>query len=343
MEPSPLSGAYESLSSQLKQEEVNEEEELASEAQLGVNAEELSSPLAFSCNSVVSPSFRVHVGIICVVLLVGVFFFIYVIVGAMTTGSTIPPVSPAAVAIERACTVYCSGGLLDAVQMSGVFEDSKSFVDMPMRHDPELILEAFMDMAPEKKQDKTALRAFVEAHFDAAGSDLEAWLPPDWKAEPSFVGKIEWKEYREWGLEIHKLWELLGRKVKDVVKMSPQRHSFLPRRSGMIVPGGRFRESYYWDSFWIIRGLLVSEMEETASQVIDNLLEAMRHQNPTSTSYEHTQSGVTSPFCKESYRHIFLTPTLTLDDCRMLKALASSPTVVAYTISIDRNHPSCLR
>ena len=111
----------------------------------------------------------------------------------------------------------------------------------------------------------------------------------------------------------------------------------------MIVPGGRFRESYYWDSFWIIRGLLVSEMEETASQVIDNLLEAMRHQNPTSTSYEHTQSGVTSPFCKESYRHIFLTPTLTLDDCRMLKALASSPTVVAYTISIDRNHPSCLR
>ena len=36
--------------------------------------------------------------------------------------------------------VYCSGELLACVQMSGIFEDSKEFVDMPMRHDPEFIL-----------------------------------------------------------------------------------------------------------------------------------------------------------------------------------------------------------
>jgi alpha,alpha-trehalase len=32
----------------------------------------------------------------------------------------------------------------------------------------------------------------------------------------------------------------------------------------MVVPGGRFRESYYWDSYWIIRGLLVCNMTTTA-------------------------------------------------------------------------------
>jgi alpha,alpha-trehalase len=37
-----------------------------------------------------------------------------------------------------------------------------------------------------------------------------------------------------------------------------------------IVPGGRFREWYYWDSFWIIRGLLVSEMYETAKGITRN-------------------------------------------------------------------------
>jgi hypothetical protein len=36
--------------------------------------------------------------------------------------------------------VYCYGDLLAAVQTSGIFEDSKEFVDMPMNADPEEIL-----------------------------------------------------------------------------------------------------------------------------------------------------------------------------------------------------------
>lgn len=36
-----------------------------------------------------------------------------------------------------------NGELLEAVQTSGIFEDSKDFVDMPMRHDPEVVLQAF--------------------------------------------------------------------------------------------------------------------------------------------------------------------------------------------------------
>jgi alpha,alpha-trehalase len=41
----------------------------------------------------------------------------------------------------------------------------------------------------------------------------------------------------------------------------------------MVVPGGRFRESYYWDSYWIVRGLLLSDMHETAKFVILNFIE----------------------------------------------------------------------
>ena len=37
--------------------------------------------------------------------------------------------------------VYCSGELLATVQLSGLFEDSKEFVDMPMKVDPEQVLE----------------------------------------------------------------------------------------------------------------------------------------------------------------------------------------------------------
>ncbi len=40
----------------------------------------------------------------------------------------------------------------------------------------------------------------------------------------------------------------------------------------MIVPGDRFRESYYWDSAWAIKGLLISGMRSTAWGLVCNLL-----------------------------------------------------------------------
>jgi len=40
-----------------------------------------------------------------------------------------------------------------------------------------------------------------------------------------------------------------------------------------VVPGGRFNEYYYWDNLWIVHGLLVSEMYETALNTIYNILE----------------------------------------------------------------------
>lgn len=38
------------------------------------------------------------------------------------------------------------------------------------------------------------------------------------------------------------------------------------------VPGGRFRESYYWDSYWVILGLLASDMGDTARGLALNLV-----------------------------------------------------------------------
>lgn len=41
-------------------------------------------------------------------------------------------------------------------------------------------------------------------------------------------------------------------------------------KNGVIVPGGRFLEFYYWDSFWILRGLLQSEMYSTVKGILRN-------------------------------------------------------------------------
>lgn len=51
--------------------------------------------------------------------------------------------------------------------------------------------------------------------------------------------------------------------MKEDVKLNPQQYSIIHVPNPVIVPGGRFREFYYWDSYWIVKGLLLSEMYGT--------------------------------------------------------------------------------
>eukprot|EP01054_Gregarina_sp_Poly1_P003808 Gregarina_sp_Poly_1__3807@NODE_2131_length_2628_cov_628_859039_g1371_i0_p1_GENE_NODE_2131_length_2628_cov_628_859039_g1371_i0NODE_2131_length_2628_cov_628_859039_g1371_i0_p1_ORF_typecomplete_len706_score94_87Trehalase/PF01204_18/2_4e81GDE_C/PF06202_14/6_6e06Bac_rhamnosid6H/PF17389_2/2_8Bac_rhamnosid6H/PF17389_2/2_1_NODE_2131_length_2628_cov_628_859039_g1371_i03192436 len=53
---------------------------------------------------------------------------------------------------------------------------------------------------------------------------------------------------------------------------SPDRNSLIPVPKPFIVPGGRFIEIYYWDSYWIIRGLLSSGLPEVARGILENFL-----------------------------------------------------------------------
>jgi alpha,alpha-trehalase len=83
---------------------------------------------------------------------------------------------------------------------------------------------------------------------------------------------------------LHRIWRDLCRKVlflnvffnilkvKDDVRLHQERFSLLYVPHPFVIPGGRFREFYYWDSFWILKGLLFSEMYDTARGTILNLI-----------------------------------------------------------------------
>lgn len=51
--------------------------------------------------------------------------------------------------------------------------------------------------------------------------------------------------------------------ILDDVRDNPDLYSIVYVPNPFIVPGGRFRESYYWDSYWIVKGLLISQMNQT--------------------------------------------------------------------------------
>lgn len=176
--------------------------------------------------------------------------------------------------IARAASIFSGGKLLDAVQRAKLFKDSKHFVDMPLKHDPEIVRAAF-EALPDKT-DPAALQAFVAEHFAEPGSELEPWVPTDYQEQPSLLGSISDPERKAWALQLNKLWTVLGRKTSMTVADNQSRFSSIAQRFPTIVPGGRFRETYYWDTYWIIRGLIMCDMVSTAKGIVENLLDSVR-------------------------------------------------------------------
>nr|XP_044608991.1 trehalase [Equus asinus] len=74
------------------------------------------------------------------------------------------------------------------------------------------------------------------------------------------------------------------RGVKPEVLSHPEQFSLIYSEHPFIVPGGRFVEFYYWDSYWVMEGLLLSEMPETVKGMLQNFLDLVQ-------TYGHVPNG----------------------------------------------------
>ncbi|KAK3030631.1 hypothetical protein RJ639_035835, partial [Escallonia herrerae] len=153
--------------------------------------------------------------------------------------------------------------------------DPKLYVDVSLKVNLSTTREAFNNL-PRTKNGSVSdneLNRFIEEYLNGVDEDLVYVEPVDFVAEPDgFLPKVENREVRAWALEVHSLWKNLSRKVSDRVLQRPELHTLLPLPKPVIIPGSRFREVYYWDSYWVIRGLLASKMYETAKGIVTNLV-----------------------------------------------------------------------
>lgn len=91
---------------------------------------------------------------------------------------------------QPACTIsiFCNDTLLRPVQLSGIFNDSKTFVDMPLLVDPDVVMQQLALLGDNPSTEE--LTEFVNAYFGEAGSDLLSWTPTDWVENPPFLEGI---------------------------------------------------------------------------------------------------------------------------------------------------------
>ena len=173
--------------------------------------------------------------------------------------------------------IYCYGDLLHTVQMHRIYRDSKTFVDKKLKYPPEVVQKNFEEFKrTHGNMTKDEIQKFVDDNFDPEGSEFEEWVPSDWKEKPAFLSNIKDDRFRDWAWKLHKFWNELGRKIKDDVKNRPELYSMIYVSHPVIVPGGRFREFFYWDSYWIMEGLLLSEMHDTVKGMLQNFLEMVQ-------------------------------------------------------------------
>src|SRR6478672_1869987 len=157
------------------------------------------------------------------------------------------------------------GDLFKEVQLKRVFKDNKTFVDAVPKYSREQILK---DYQQQKLSDTFNLLSFVNNHFTVP-----------------VASSVKVDEGLTIGAHIEQLWDVLQRKA-DVNKANS---SLLPLPESYIVPGGRFREIYYWDSYFTMLGLLESGRQDLAQSMVENfahLIDSFGHvPNGTRTYY----------------------------------------------------------
>jgi len=185
------------------------------------------------------------------------FYFIIIIIVGFTSEN------------EFKCThpIYCQGNLLKTIQLSRIFSDSKTFVDMPLLEKPDVILKAFEEI-PEKASNEE-LKNFISKYFGTRGTEIVAVEPKDWKMEIKLLKEVKDENLKEWVQFLNIKWKTLARSFNNE-SCGRDCYSSLWVPYPFIVAGGRFREYYYWDSYFIIEGLLLSEMYETSKGMIKN-------------------------------------------------------------------------
>lgn len=138
--------------------------------------------------------------------------------------------------------------LFREVQLSGMFADSKTFVDMERdRPFPELE-QMYLEQREASDFD---LRAFVEAHF---------------KPLPAYHADFVTDTTRTIFDHINAMWDVLKREPQPATAGA----SNLPLTREYIVPGGRFREIYYWDSYFTMLGLVADGRTDLVEGMLGN-------------------------------------------------------------------------
>ena len=140
------------------------------------------------------------------------------------------------------------GPLFHDIQIARIFPDSKTLVDARPRSAPADLAVRYLAARAVSGFD---LGSFVKDNFDVPRAAIEG-------TRSDTAQTME--------AHIQSLWPLLTRPAD----MVDPRSSLIPLPGPYVVPGGRFREVYYWDSYFTMLGLIQDGRTDLVKNMLDN-------------------------------------------------------------------------
>ena len=144
------------------------------------------------------------------------------------------------------------GALFEAVQLKAVFPDSKTFADCTPKYPVATIL---VNYENARQRSDFTLKEFVLQQFT---------LPV--RPASGYASKAGQSAQQH----IVDLWPVLTRPASPLPKVGQQAGSLIPLPKPYVVPGGRFSEIYYWDSYFTMLGLKASGKAMLIRNMVDN-------------------------------------------------------------------------
>ncbi|KAL4432233.1 hypothetical protein ABPG77_005995 [Micractinium sp. CCAP 211/92] len=166
--------------------------------------------------------------------------------------------------------------LVKDVDEAGVYTDSKTIVDMPLKAPPEEVAKAYAAIQPlpsDPQQRNKTLQEFLGKWLLPVGDSLAPYAVNLTEQQmPAWFEELAAPEAQDWAAALFEIWGRLAREEPPAVAERPDLYTLLPVPNPFVVPGARFREVYYWDSYWILEGLIASNLTDLAQDIIGNFI-----------------------------------------------------------------------
>ncbi|KAH9987249.1 glycoside hydrolase family 37 protein [Russula vinacea] len=170
--------------------------------------------------------------------------------------------------------IFCPGAVLQTVNIAVLWSDPKTFVDKPTVSDQQSVLAAFAPINSTNATEGSVLE-FVDNNFRGEGFELEAEALSNFDADPPFLNNVKDPLPRAFAQVVHSYWTQLIRGTNSSTLCDGKKceSTFIPLNHTFVIPGGRFREQYYWDSFWITQGLIQSRLFDIVNDTLQNFMD----------------------------------------------------------------------
>lgn len=198
------------------------------------------------------------------------------------------------------------GRLFHDIQMSRIFPDSKTFVDCIPKKAPAEIVANYIRII-NNPAIRFSLKLFVEENFELPATPQLNYITKEKDIEA----------------HIKNLWGVLKRHPDSATTAAGNSLFSLPHP--YTVPGGRFREVYYWDTYFTMLGL----KESGEYEMIENMVKNFAYLIDT---FGHIPNGNRSYYLSRSQPPFF---------CLMVELLASvkgDPVYLAYLPQLQKEY-----